>query len=521
VTATVQAPTTYRYVPQHRQSIYATCPADRTAFGGAAGGGKTHSTIHNAISTCRTYPGYNRLILRRITREYEQMLERCRTIMAAHPGLAHWEAKQRWWRFKNGSLLGFGHAANELDIEKYAGDEWSEVDLEEAGEFTPYQRQFIPSRIRSPQGYLPRINETMNPIGVSFMDIKNEYVTPPDRNVELIAWFDEPAALAALALDPEAIYDYARYWKWYEEGTRGNPAELIGMDDDGVVNGIILVWRPDPNDMLNRVNAERARDNLPPVNMPSRCFIQSKLRDNKYYYEDGHYAASLAANVGTTLAERLLMGSWKFFEGQAFPEWNPSIHVVDPISIPEAWSTRIWGGMDWGWAKPGAHYWAVQEPTTNQIIIYRELYEDHWNDSLWTDSIKQMTLHPERLRFSLADPSMWRGTSDDQGLSTAEIYRRSGVILEPGNNDRLAGWRRIRQLLATDPITGKPGLVVTRNCVNLIREFPAATLDKNRPEDIDSDGSDHGLDALRYAVMARTTHARRYTKRSKTGRVIR
>jgi hypothetical protein len=40
-------------------------------------------------------------------------------------------------------------------------------------------------------------------------------------------------------------------------------------------------------------------------------------------------------------------------------------------------------------------------------------------------------------------------------------------------------------------------------CVHLIRTLPALQYDADKPEDVDTDGEDHGPDAVRYGAMAR------------------
>jgi hypothetical protein len=499
------------YTPFHKQSIAHSCPAEDMFYGGAAGGGKSDYIVHDPIYHCLQNPGAEALLLRREWKEIRRLIRRSRDILDK-TGQATYHAGERQWSFNNGSIFTFGHAQHEDDIEKYTGDEYSWIGLDEGPTFTPYQTEYISSRNRSSKGIWPRQRKTGNPKGVSFWDFKMRYVEPPDRDVELVAWFDEDAALA----DNAASRDYGTYWRWYAPGTRGNPAELI---DRG--RGIILVWRPHPTPALEKRNKLRAERGDKQLEMPTICWIPSYVQDNPYLYEDGNYERGLAASLGEDLADALLEGNWDRFEGQAFPEFKIERHVVPPISIPEHWATRVWGGMDWGWAKPGCHLWAVQNPENQQIIVYREIYEDHKTDGDWCHDIKERTLFPERLRFTLADPSMWKTDSSDEGLSKAAIYRRNGVILEPGNNDRVPGWSQVHNRLALDPVTGVPGLVVTENCVNLIRTMQAAVVDDTRPEDVDTECEDHALDALRYLLMAKTTNRRAFTKPVAAGRVRR
>jgi hypothetical protein len=50
---------------------------------------------------------------------------------------------------------------------------------------------------------------------------------------------------------------------------------------------------------------------------------------------------------------------------------------------------------------------------------------------------------------------------------------------------------------------GRPRLQILDNCPNLIRELQSIPLSKTRPEDVDTNASDHAYDALRYLIMSR------------------
>ncbi len=50
---------------------------------------------------------------------------------------------------------------------------------------------------------------------------------------------------------------------------------------------------------------------------------------------------------------------------------------------------------------------------------------------------------------------------------------------------------------------GKPGLVVFRNCRNLIRTLPSLVYSTRNPEDVDESCEDHPVDALRYGLQYR------------------
>jgi hypothetical protein len=52
-------------------------------------------------------------------------------------------------------------------------------------------------------------------------------------------------------------------------------------------------------------------------------------------------------------------------------------------------------------------------------------------------------------------------------------------------------------------LDGNPMLVVFSSYVDLIRTLPVMQHDKDNPEDMDTDGKDHGIDDTRYACLSR------------------
>jgi hypothetical protein len=76
---------------------------------------------------------------------------------------------------------------------------------------------------------------------------------------------------------------------------------------------------------------------------------------------------------------------------------------------------------------------------------------------------------------------------------------------EKGAGSRVHGISAIHQRLALKK-DGYGGLIVFRNCRNLIRTLPAMTYDRSNPEDIDDCCEQHAVDCLRYGL----TRKRRY-----------
>jgi len=86
-----------------------------------------------------------------------------------------------------------------------------------------------------------------------------------------------------------------------------------------------------------------------------------------------------------------------------------------------------------------------------------------------------------------------------------EVKKKSLMLLK-GNNDRINGWRAVRECLK--PIMNGLGDVIAKlqvfnTCPELIRTLPSLIFDQIKVEDLDTDGEDHAADAVRYGIMSR------------------
>lgn len=227
-------------------------------------------------------------------------------------------------------------------------------------------------------------------------------------------------------------------------------------------------------------------------------FIFSTYRDNAFLNPEYRtYLENLKGDLGKAWRD----GDWDVFEGQAFPLWNYDSHVVEYRElpdIPEHWVK--WRAIDWGFSAPFCCLWFTRDTDTRRTFIYREAYQPNLTVPQQARMIKDMTPETEKIPFTFADPSMWaRKTAGNSVTTTADEYAKEGIALTKADNDRLAGKRKVDQLLG-NLADGLPGLQIRENCVNLIRTFPALTYDEHNPEDIDTEEEDHAYDALRYGL---------------------
>lgn len=477
------------YVPQLMQQVFHTCPADEILYGGSAGGGKSEAVLNDQIHRCLSNPQHRGIIFRRTSPELQEIRDRAEELLY-NRGVATYNHNEDRWTFQStGSILRFSHLQMLSDVRKHQGAQYTDICFDEWTHFLPEQVEYLKTRNRTVQeGQRARIIGATNPGSVGHVYIKDAYVEPRDEFGNLI----EQAELIA-------FYDFERdRWRKYPAGTRGTPQPYD-------------VWRPDPDEVMQLINEQRLADGVVPITSPTRCFIPAKLKDNKYLYNDPSYHARLARIKDPNERKALMDGNWDIFEGQFFSEFRVPLHVIEEvrpsIDLP-GW--RLWRSLDWGKTAPLCCLWHAQDPTTDQIITYRELYETDLSDQEACRRIRDLTPDDEHIDFTVADPSSyWRGDSYDDSMTRADIYEKYGVQIRKANNDRKLGWSRVRDLMALNPLTERPYWQVTRNCRNLVRTIPQMVYDENDSEDLDTDGEDHSVDALRYALLdARTLHAR-------------
>ena len=231
----------------------------------------------------------------------------------------------------------------------------------------------------------------------------------------------------------------------------------------------------------------------------TRKFIPARLTDNPYLAEDGEYEKMLQS-LPPVQRKQLLEGNWDVAEGAAFAEFDPEIHVIIPFGIP-AWWERF-KAIDYGYASESCCLWGVVDPEDKTIIIYRELYRKGLTGEALADNIRLMEEEEIRSITGVLDTSAWAKTGYT-GPTIGEVLQQRGHKLRRADKNRIAGKVQIHEYLKQSNVTGRPRLQIFNICVNLIRELQSIPLSKTRPEDVDTNASDHAYDSLRYMLMSR------------------
>lgn len=464
-----------------KQGVALDTPANEVLYGGAAGGGKSHLMRVAAILWCAAIPGLQVYLFRRIRddliKNHMEGPKGFRAMLAGWVLCGFVTVVEDEIRFWNGSKIYLCHCKDEKDIYKYQGAEIHVLLLDELTHFTESMYRFLRNRVRMVgikvpnqyKGHFPRILCGANPGNIGHLWVKTTFV------------------------------EYAEEMQLIR-----TPANDGGM---------------------------------------LRQYIPARLEDNPSMSEDDPgYEGRLSGLGSEQLVRAMRWGDWDVIEGAFFGEFSRQRHVVRPFTVPEDW-TRF-RSHDWGSAKPFSNgWWAIAGDDFTSpcgkfiprgaLVRYREWYgckKDEKGQSIADTGLK-MTAEDvgkgileregkDKISYGVADPSIFKmdgGPSIAERISTAT---KNKVIFRAADNQRvpnagaMGGWDQMRARLVgscerdqetgdIDWESGHPMLFVFSTCVDFIRTVPALQHDKDRPEDLDTDGEDHIGDETRYACMSR------------------
>ncbi len=444
------------------------CPCFEVFFGGARGGGKTDAVLGDFISHGGLY-GKDAigLMVRRTRTELVETIERSRALYL--PLGAKFNDTDKMWRFPNGARLRFAYLERDADADAYQGHSYSRLYIEEAGTFPsigPILK--LMATLRSGAGVPVGIRLTGNPGGPGQQWVKDRYIDPNPVGYEIFKReFTNPFTGRELTTD----------------------------------------W----------------------------VFIPSRVSDNRYLMErDPMYIARLMQSGSAKLVKAWLEGDFSSVEGAFFDNWDTLKHVIPPFAIPEDWAR--FRSMDWGSAAPfSVGWWAIAgDDYTHRgglgsdsngvrvlprgcLVRYREWYgasAPQKGLKLTAEDvglgIKARELG-EHIRYGVLDPSAF---AEAGGPSYAErMQRAAGIKFREADNKRVSrgttvgsgpmgGWDQVRARLNGNA-DGLPMLVTFNTCIDSIRTIPVLQHDRDKPEDLDTEGEDHAADEWRYACMSR------------------
>lgn len=415
-------------------------------YGGSAGSGKSYALLADPMRYFSN-KHFRGLILRRTNDELRELIWKSQELyLQAFPG-AVWREKDKEWRLPSGARLWMTYLEREDDVHRYQGQAFTYIAFDELTQYpTPFAWNYMRSRLRDASGTLPLfMRATSNPGGPGHGWVKRMFIDPA------------PWGTAFKATDIET--------------------------------GVVMTYPKG-----------HAKEGQP---LFERRFIPARLTDNPYLYKDGVYESNLMS-LPEAQQRQLLYGDWDVADGAAFPEFRQSLHVVEPYEIPHSW--RRFRSCDFGYStrQASAVHWYAINPSTGQLIVYRELYVNQHTGAELARKVLDLEKN-ESISYGVLDSSVWsvRGQS---GPSIAEEMIHTGCRWKPSDRtagSRVAGKNRLHELLRPDPWTKLPGIVFFNTCRQIISDLPVIPNDKDS-DDIDSKyATDHAYDSIRYGIMSR------------------
>ena len=413
-------------------------------YGGAAGGGKSYAMLADPLRFMG-HPSFSGLLLRHTNEELRELVWKSQEMYPKiWPGIK-WSERKMQWTAPSGARLWFSYLDRDEDVMRYQGQAFSWIGFDELTQWhSPFAWDYMRSRLRSTAPDLPiYMRATTNPGGPGHQWVKKMFIDPA------------PAGKAFHATEIESGKTLS-----YPAGHKRAGEPLF-----------------------------------------KRRFIPAMLTDNPYLYDQGDYEAMLLS-LPEHQRKQLLEGNWDVAEGAAFPEFDRSIHTIDPFNLPNNWVK--FRACDYGYGSYSAVVWFACTPD-EQLIVYRELYVSKVLATDLADMVLELEADDGNIKYGVLDSSCWHKRGDI-GPSLAEQMIQRGCRWRPSDRSagsRKAGKNELHRRLQVDEFSEEPRMIIFNNCTNIISQLPSLPLDKKNPEDVDTKAEDHLYDALRYGIMSR------------------
>jgi hypothetical protein len=202
--------------------------------------------------------------------------------------------------------------------------------------------------------------------------------------------------------------------------------------------------------------------------------------------------------------ERLRFGRWVNAEGAVY-EFDDALHLIDPIPIPATW--RIIRVVDFGYTNPFVcQWWAIDHD--GRMYLIREIYMTRRTVKKHSEKIVGLSQYHNPIEATIADHDAEdRATLEENGIPTKAAYKSISV-----------GIQKVEERLKKQG-DGKPRLYVFRDALVeqdeqlAVLKKPTSTqeefavymwpkgADGKSLKEVPVDDNNHGMDAMRYAVM--------------------
>jgi hypothetical protein len=241
------------------------------------------------------------------------------------------------------------------------------------------------------------------------------------------------------------------------------------------------------------------------------AYIPATVYDNAILMKNDPAYVRRLENLPPAKKKALLYGDWDSYEGQAFEEFDPAIHVVRPFVIPDHW--RKWMSVDNGMADPFCWLWFTVDED-GQVYIYREFTRNKHEERVgYSDQARRVVKLSTFTRYDevsrcdeevvekhdviVAGHDAWsQHHRDTEGKTLIDYYQDGGLSgFVRGDTDRKIRKATWHEYLRNDPEVG-PRVKIFSTCRYLISSIPQLQEDEMDSDKVsDAPSSDnHGYD---------------------------
>lgn len=492
-------------------------------FGGARGPGKSHAISGEGIIYALIFPGSRVGIFRRGLNEVKKsILSKMNKILPQSGNYNNKNSKKedRWWKYKtedaegnrvyvldNGSKIFINYCDTKADLERYRGDEYDLICIDEETQFDDEDIQFIKTTNRN--------SHTLQKEDGSLACYPNYY------------WASHPDVVrgkkTTMDRHPKAG-EFINYPSLFR--TSCNPGNIGHKRVRDIVYGTELGTKT-----FVKVTPSifKGRADL----VEKIVFIQGYLSDNPFL-ESSYELQFRDLSPEKRLME--LKGEWDTPGDNFFDNFDEDMHVIEhhselytpeekremennpTLEIPTGW--KVWAFFDKGYhdampiqfyAETGSGDWVCfKEKYMRKLVI--EQIADLMDKETATFRLRGLVCPPDMMRRG---NNYYNKSGEVVGETQMEYLQYRGYPTMMANNDRYEGWEKCLQQLYierdedTKEYIGKPRVYFSKSCVNLIAGLNDTMKHPKNSKEIADNQEDHSIDCFRYQAMTWNVHIRK------------
>lgn len=421
------------------QTDFLAADEDEVLFSGGRGSGKSDAFLVDPLRYVND-GRFRGLILRRTMPALKDLIRGAKELyFQAFPSVK-WKEQEKMFVFPSGATIDFGYLDTIDDCERYHGQEYSWLGLEEISQFPDISWYFkLKGSIRSTH-LKTKIRATTNPTGVGRNWVKEYWIDNGAANTTIVQEIDSPFGKLKITK------------KWIQSSIRDNPALM---------------------------------------NSPQYLAVLSSLQEPlRSAWLDGSWDAVEGMAFPEFRREKHLIDPFKIPQN-----WLKFRGIDWGYSSP---AVCLWLAQDYD-----NNIYVYREYATNGRVS-KERFEEPLTADLVARKILELESGEQvRYGVMDASCWAKKGDPGPSIAEAMEMERCFWRPSDRSDKQRESGKLEMHRLLKLDEFTKKPKIFIFNTCKELIKCLSSLPVDETNPEDVDTKANDHSWDALRYALMSR------------------